>query len=963
MAQVVDTKGKVKAAPSGKLMDGDKAQKSTSKEAVNTIVDDAVKSVVNAVSNVKIKSSAPSVSKKNSLQNKNSVHKQNSSSNAPNTLSSPYTGISGGIPVVRNQSSGLSSTTPSMIASTQEPSSFDESEIPFSEKPTKDNPYNEIYEKDMLDSGMSQDYLDRYIKESGDKPFSAKDYLDWDINALKDPQAASDELLASVDDYYMLDPDLLLDDTKIDDGTIDRPHLLSDWMTGKQYYHYVHDLGLPGMPEDQIDISDNGRYSKTSERQMNGFQPYIPNSTYGLGMTIPNIASSVRNFSNYIKNLRPNGFLNDVDYQITTDTGYGVNSFSGRDFDKMSNGYTSQVNDLYDRAYEGDPEAMSILMNEENHSSPYTTMVRERELPDGSKHYGVVTGMSRVNDLVDEDVFNDFVLWDVDENTEATPPDENGISTYGNMTFNLDDNRNILSGTLQTKDGFTLNLAPTSDGGYQIVDDDAYDRWIESHDNGDIQISFSDGSSAIVQSEDIDEAIKNNPKDNWIGNKLVPYNGTSLKDIENFNPESLTVGNPTSLSDHFDFENGSGSEAGAIYVPDMILSDGTPISQDTVLKIANDDNPDDWMDDGIRYHFEPSGLSSRRLPFPLSIAAGTINPFLVPTDSRPRRLMHDEIIDEDGPHLGLVETPDWLADASANSIPISLPIYQWVDSLANTLPYIAGVESGSGDEYGRYQTTGYEPGSEENTIKAISTLFGPALENLAGYGHEPFLDPFVEKLIGKKFADGSLSNILLSKLWDSTGEAAEEVFGNYVDEPSVYGFKNAWANRIDYPYAGMGKVYDKDHNLLYEVDNDVSEEDLSNIYNDMIENYGDNGQFPILYDEHGREFRDPNTPIGNRFSNAFALTPEHLDETANAAFGGAGVSWLYSMPEIMYGLGSALRHPKQRQENPNFSKEWNIGTDSENPSDEIYVPESVKSDRILTNDYRINPGAPIRFKE
>ncbi len=735
------------------------------------------------------------------------------------------------------------------------------------------------------------------------------------------------------------------------------------------------------MPEDQIDVSDEGRYSKTQERQVNGFQPYIPNSTYELGMSIPNLASATRTLHNYISNLRENGFLNDVDYQITTDTGHGVNSFSGRDFDKMSNGYASQVQDLYDRASMGDSDAMSILTSAEGHSSPYTTMVREYELPDGSKHYGVVTEMDDINDLIDKDVFNDLVWWGIDNNTQATYPDENGISTYGNVKLKFDNDSNILSGTLHTKDGFDLNVEPSPDGSFRIVmDDDAFNNWWDSHNSGNKYVAFSDGSSAIVSSEDINKAMEENPNDDWIKDTLVSYDSTSLKDIDGFDPNSLTIGNPTKLGDTIGKD---GAEIGAMYVPDMVLSDGTPISRDTVLKIANDDNPNDSAEDGISYSFEPSGLNPKRLlsygsfMLPMSFMLSAANPIFPFTDSRPRRLMHDSLI-EDGIHLD--EGPNWLTDAATNSIPISTPGLQYVDAFANALPYAAGVESASGDEYGRYQTTGYDIGSDENAIKAGNSLFGPPLENLAGWGHEPKLDPMIEKLINKRFAEGTIQNLLLSKGWDSAGEAMEEIFGNYVDEPSVYGLKNAWADPISRPYVGMGGVYDKDHRLLYDVDDNGNVYDrnrnllyagdddasMSNLYNDIVENHGQDGQFPVLYDEHGREFRDSNTSPAKRFLNAIAPTPEHWKETANAALGGAGVSMLYNMPEIMYGLGSNLMTKKQKN-NDNFSPgEWEIGSGNEgtgNPIDDIYIPESLRSDRISSNDYRISPGAPIKFKE
>lgn len=989
MALAVDAAGKVKANPkTGKV--AKKVANSFAKSAVNVLNDIAQSAPVSS----KVSPNAAS-------SNSNSVTKVSPSTPLRGMGGSGYTGISGGTPVTLKSNQPQQAWSPiygSLLDSSDKPESYwgymqgengSQSDSGDANKQDTDQQseessglapevnvksssmdkyepvdWNEVYEKDMTNQGLSADYIDKVLKETNGVSVALDESNGLDKKWRRD----------------LMDPLT----TTIDDGTMDRPHLLSDWMTGKQYYHYVHDLGIPGLPEDQIDVSDRGRYSKTQERQNNGFQPYIPNSTYELGLSVPSLGSVARTFDEYLSNARTNGFLNDVDYQITTDTGHGVKSFSGRDFDKISNGYASQTEDLYERAREGDPDAMSILLNAKNHSSPYTTMVRERELPDGSKHYGVVTEISDVNDLTDENVFNDLVWWGIDENTTASYPDKNGMRTYGNVTLKFDKNNNILSGTLRTKDGFDLNVEPYGNGSFQLVtDDDAFNKWWDSHNSGDRYVAFSDGSSAVISAEDIDKAMKENPDEDWIGDTLVSYDNTNLGDIENFNPESLTVGNPTSLSDHL--ENGEGSEIGMMYVPDMVLSDGTPISRDAVLKIANDDNPDDSDEDGITYDFELSGLNPFRLPLPYALPIAASNPFFVFTDSRPRRLMHNKIIDEDGLHFGAIETPDWLADAALDSIPLMVPGYRWFDAGAKAIPYAAGVESSSGDEYGRYQDTGNEPGSEEDSMKMAATLFGPKLEDLAGLSHDqPLLDPIVEKLISKNFAEGTLPHLFLSKGWDSIGEAMEEVVGNYVDELSTYGLRNAWANPISYPYAGMGGIYNKDNRLLYEVDDEGNVYDrnqnllyandngvgMSNLYNDILENYGQDGQFPVLYDKNGREFRDSNTSAIDRFGNAFAPTPDNLRDTANAALGGGGVSLLYSMPELMYGLGGAaanLMSQKNKNRNENFSTdEWEIGSDDNDiggSSDEIYVPESLKSDRISSNDYRISPGAPIRFKE
>lgn len=847
---------------------------------------------------------------------------------------------------------------------------------------------NDIYERDMLAQGMSMDYLDNILRRD-----DTIDYLLEQGNEL-DPKLRKDLQNQLAD--------------TIDDGTLDRPHLLSDLMDGKQYYHYVHDLGLPGMPEELIDTR-NGQYSKKQQQSLYDFPPYVPNTRYGAGLNFAGLLSSSEMLSDWIGNARTNGLVgplkrtveravgntfsnyggsklrslgnnilanipeHDVDYDITTDTGHHiVNTFSGSDFEKMLNGYMSQSQDLYDKAAEGDSDAFAALTTPSD-DKPYTTMVREYSLPDGSKHYGVITKKHRINDLDNNDDYKyDLIFGDTPDreirDEDIISQDENGTRVaFGNAIFEYSNDRQPLRGTIQTKDGFTLNMRPSPEGGFELVnDDEAYNNWYDSHYGNNEYIAFSDGSSVILPTKDV-----NNGKEEW-----VHYYDTDLKDRNGFDQSSLTVGNPTSLKDTY---GKTGSEVGIMYVPDMVLPDGTAISRDVVNKIGNDENPDDWEDDGISYDFERSGVNPLRmlldsdlpdpLKIPATVAAFGINPVGIATDSRPRRFMHDEIIDDDGLHLGLIETPNWMTDAALNSIPISTPGYQFVDAYSNALPYAAGVESASRDEYGRYQTTGYDPGSDENVIKIGTTMLSPYLENLAGYGHEPFIDPFVEKLIDSKFADETFLNLLLKKTWDSAGEAGEEVIGNYFDEPGTYGAKYMWADPIAYPYANMGDIYDKDHNLLFDkqATENASDKDLSKLYEKIMKKYGQNGRFPVLYDEHGREFRNPNTPIMGRFTNAFSPTPENLRDTANAALGGAGVSWLYSMPELLFsGIGS-LAKSGSKIKNKNLSEdEWKIGSNSENANTDVYANDEVEFDDRISPDsykYRIDPDAKILFND
>lgn len=706
---------------------------------------------------------------------------------------------------------------------------------------------NDVYENDMIDSGLSVDYIDNVLKED---------------NAVK----------AALDNTNELEPEWrrdLLDQltTSVDDGTMDRQHLLSDWMTGKQYYHYVHDLGIPGMPEKQIDVSDGSRYSKTEQQQLYGFVPYVPNNTYLLARDfILTPAAATRRLSDHISNLRTRGLFNDVDYDIGVDTGYDHQTFSGREYERMSPGYFSQTDKLYNDAADGDADALATMISDPG-DGPYTTMVKQTELPDGSLHYGVVTKAGADYDIDMQDL--------IDEGTVAYNDDGVPIS-------------------MVTKDGFVLDIVPTSDG-YDIdTKNDAFQEWNDSHLI--YHMEFSDGSSAELPLSDISNDIARNGRIgelNW-----VRYDDTGL----NIDPRDLTVGKPTKLNDSYDPFTQSGAEVGAYFSPDMVLPDGTRIPRDVAEKISSDTNPDDTSEDGISYSFQRSGLNPSRgiLGIPhtgwLGAALGSSALPLLLTDSRPRHLMKQAPVDDEGLHI--LDLPNNLADWAANSATISLPYAQWVNAFSQAMPYYAGVQGQNRDETGRYSSTGFDPGDDKNALMSVPVLAGPALENLAGnIGHETWLDKPVNSLIDRQLAKGTLSNVLAHHGFDMFGEGIEENFGDIVDELFTYG-RDAYANPVSVqPDAALPydmNVYDEDGNLVKPANADI---------------YGPLPPGIRLYDEHGQELRDSeNTTDLDRVLNFVPHTPEQLRDAANSFLGGAGVSALMGGPSLIAeGVGSQLQ--------------------------------------------------------
>ena len=721
-------------------------------------------------------------------------------------------------------------------------------ETPWSER-DEELRNNDAYERDMLAQGMSRKYLNDVVRNSYTLEDAWNDTLDG-IGSDKSPIERASTHLVDKPKWYDDSTDSLV--TSVDDGTMDRQHLLSDWMTGNQYYHYVHDLGMPGLPENQIVRNDDSRYSKSEQNLLYDFPVYTPNEEYRIGMSLPTAAAATRAASDYVSNFRTRG-NNNVDYDISTDTGYGPGTFSGRDYERTSPAYFAMLDETYKGAESGNAKALSSMIYDPG-DVPHTTMVKQWELPDGSLHYGVIT-----DERVDFDIGDEGMQGLVDNGSEVVDSDGYSVlNDEGNPTF-------------MTADGFILNTIP-NEGGYILdTNDENYQKWLDSHSV--YRIDFSDGSSSEMPASDAMTALRNV---DWVN-----YNDTGL-DID---PTGLTVGTPSTINDSYEED---GAEVGAYFVPDMILSDGTRISYDVAQKIFDDKNPDDADKDGISYDFQPSGLNPLKYGAPGAIvgAATGMGLPLMATDSRPRRFLKPPV-DENGLHIFDTDFLNNVADWSANSATISVPYLQWVNSVAQAMPYFSGVDGQSRDENGMYQSTGYDDGNYKKISSMVPVLAGPALENLAGnVGHETWLDKVIEPLIDSKFPKGTPQNVLAHALFDMFGEGIEENFGDIVDELGTYGL-DAYANPARY------LPYDED---VYVVDDDGKSHKIKSAGEDFY------GPLPLglkTYDEHNRELRDPDTPISDRVMNFLPHTPDQIREAANSFIGGAGVSGLMGIPDLI----------------------------------------------------------------
>lgn len=738
------------------------------------------------------------------------------------------------------------------------------------------------YEQDMLANGMSQEYMDKVLKND-----HGSEYVLGDINGRKDE---ADKHANELDPEWR--DDLLYSAaTMVDDGTMDRQHLLSDYMTGNQYYHYVHDLGMRGMPEDEIVRTDKPMYSKQEQLVEYGFQPYVANSTHEMASFLPALMADTRYLSDRISSARERGIFDDADYKGRFDMWDGEDrEFSGRDFDRKSPAYFNELDKLYSKVKSGDAAAISKLI-EDPGTDYYTTYVRQTTLPDGSKHYGKIV----------DDPYRDY-----DE--EAM----NKAVLDGEITYD-DEGRPL---HVKTTDGFTLDYVPSEDDPdmYSISDNENWRDFYNRFYYGPWHVGFSDGSVADLDGSMSGKEVYNLLNESYFnGYENVPFKSTGL-DID---PMSLNVSdNPEDIKPE---------DIVAYYQPDLVLSDGTRIPAEIAGKIASDTDAEDTSD-GISYEFEKSGLDPRRyidsafnpLSWGYPLAGRR-------TDNRPRRFLKP-LVDEDGQHvldpsidldgfkpslshpfktlddaLGRVHLLDSnltnnLTDWAANSATISLPYFQWLNALSQAAPYVAGIKGDQRHEGGRYDVTGHDSTTKEgaaaNAVAMLPTLFGPALENLAGnIGHETWLDKRVDPLIDKAFELGTYKNIAAHTLYDWFVEGIEENLGDVFGELGTYG-RNAYTNPLKTPPSDIvikdesGKIIKNPTTFDRSGDNEnwlIDKEDIPD----------------VMYDEYGNELRDPNTSRLDRLANFIPHTGDQLRDAFNSFAGGAGVSAMLGLPGIL----------------------------------------------------------------
>lgn len=610
--------------------------------------------------------------------------------------------------------------------------------------------------------------------------------------------------------------------TSIDDGTLDYNHLASDTMTGTQYLKYS-ELGMGGRPVQEIDPTKT--YSKHAEMSEYDFSPYVPDSTAAIDMLIDDLVDKPAQWGSVISNSRTNGnplsdFFNNLaghpnDYTIHV----GDQDYSGLDFDKLSPAYMHQL-DYYSQFQ---PER---FLTPPADGSSYTAILNEAMIPDmdGNEtyHYGSMLDIVPASYAI---TFDDGTIAHVSSDyiDSITYVDGNGDQYWSQP-----------SGPI-----------PTVDGGYVTPAGMANDIMQVSS-----LVTFSDGSSVEtpVWPGDDGGVYIDTPQVMEVTDKTahgqLPADLSSLNDVSTILSEAQQDGvSPLRY-------------ANVVFVPDLVMSDGSSISRDDVYRMYHDDDasndPEDESDDDISYTFGPDAV----LPFGI---LGRTTP-MWGFDNRPRRLMNQEVFTEDGPNFD--DIGNNILDWTMGSIPISLPgVIPWVQSASSATSSAHGIDpqsyspvtnsynliAGNYDDEGNLRYGNQSTTDATKWWNALGTTIVPLTENLAGnVGSDP-MKKGIEMALGRSLLPDNPTfwQVLGNAVVDAGGESLEEIIGNPVEEGTQYGFgQNFYANQMA----------DDEGHPMYD------------LYN---------------------EIRDPNTTWRDRVGNAV-----DLNDTLNAAIGGAGVSAL-----------------------------------------------------------------------
>lgn len=328
-----------------------------------------------------------------------------------------------------------------------------------------------------------------------------------------------------------------------------------------------------------------------------------------------------------------------------------------------------------------------------------------------------------------------------------------------------------------------------------------YGRLSAMWDNGDgtYTAEFSDGSSVDVSQEYLDSISNGDgsvtmtdsariPAEQARGN--LPANLDSLNDVDSIMASAeATSGSPLDYAD-------------VIYIPDLVLSDGTRIPYSDVERIYWDKTPEDdegQQDDDIDYEFKRFGIF----------------------DNKPRRLNQQEMFktnERGGIDVDMSDIGNNAIDWTLGSLPISIgTTMPWIYSISGATSSLGGVNpasydpttdsygliAGSYDDQGRLRYGVTDANGERDDERSESTRWWNAAGNAAVPLTEMIVGPVGEQIVPleKIFRSELPSNptawqVVKNALVGAAGEGVEEDLGNIFDELTEYGPSGMFANPV-----------------------------------------------------------------------------------------------------------------------------------------------------------------------
>lgn len=599
---------------------------------------------------------------------------------------------------------------------------------------------NDIYESLFSDAGMS----DEDLYGMSHRPNARAEFTQ---------NSASPQDLIGVGNIGNKVEDI----ATVDDGTLDYYHLTSPKMLGSQFQKYAR-LGMaPGLTADEIEqITPDMVYDKM-DLAMNPnvrFQPYLPDDRSLLMSTLEGAGNEISSLAGEMSNLRTNiSNLVGNPYTIKYDNGTQSYEINGPEFDKTGYGYIDNiVNDM-----NSNPNRFFVPHDGEDQSWSQYANRYETINPNGDVeyHYGMPT-----SNWID----NGDMTWEIEF-------DDGSTDVVGQEYI---DSFPVYDGEAFLPPGI-VRASPNYD-----------QTWSQS---------YSDGTTAVVSSDFLDSVTNNET-----GRLEVPLEKVDVTGM-GFDTNRLNGGVvPQGFTDDSGRKWNAVQASASAWLPNYVMDDGTVLSFDDALAIASDTNG----------KYENKNLGEGQS---IDYNFSDIAPFL---SNRPMRLSDTNpwsINDEDGS----IERPDLVGnpierifDLTAGSLPVMLPM-----KYSMPIAALDGIQS----FYGASQ---YDPTRNaykyipENMSGATADVMTPINEQMVGPIGEGVITPlsWIIDALPSSWAERG-SGYPMSILKGAAGafeEGIEEVLGNFFDEYGSQGLSRMFGPYLD----ENGNVVDREYQAAHD---------------------------------------------------------------------------------------------------------------------------------------------------